>query len=177
MRFFYRNDSASTCSSILILLYRQLNDPDCNGPGADLMKLADDGYKCGLGSDAITAIIAGIFYLGLGITVLVCPVPKTAIITCIDCAGCCENGCGDDEEGGCGCCGEEGASGAVETTTKAQRRQINSGQEPAVNNSTVTEQYNKDGTITVTEERINPDGSKTVSVTTRPNPSAVSASV
>lgn len=151
-----------------------MNHPECSGPKADLNKLADDGYKCGLGSDAYTSIIAGVFYLGLGITVLVCPVPKTAIITCIDCKDC----CGEDGEGG-GCCGEEGSSGAVE---KAHRRQINSGVEQAlggggVGGSTVTETFNNDGTVTVTQETINPDGSKTVSVTTRPNPSAVSAAV
>eukprot|EP00579_Thalassiosira_antarctica_P001593 CAMPEP_0201870268 /NCGR_PEP_ID=MMETSP0902-20130614/3431_1 /ASSEMBLY_ACC=CAM_ASM_000551 /TAXON_ID=420261 /ORGANISM="Thalassiosira antarctica, Strain CCMP982" /LENGTH=373 /DNA_ID=CAMNT_0048395855 /DNA_START=94 /DNA_END=1215 /DNA_ORIENTATION=+ len=47
------------------------------------------------------------------------------------------------------------------------------------NNSTVTKTYSNDGTVTVREERSYPDGSTTVSVTvtTRPNASDVSASV
>ena len=157
-----------------------LNLPVCSGDLADLRKLDDEGYSCNLGSDAVTAIIAAIFYLGMGITVLVCPVPKTQVINCIDFKKCCQDGCGGEGEEACGCCNESGTTDAVdkEATTTAQRRAINSGAAAAgAGNSTVTETYNEDGTITVKEERINADGSKTISITTKPNPEAVSASV
>ena len=63
-------------------------------------------------------------------------------------------------------------------TSTAQRRAINSGAAAAAaNNSTVTETYNEDGTITIKEESINADGSKTISITTKPNPAAVCSSV
>ena len=103
---------------------------------------------CSVGKDAIIGIVAAIFYLGIGITILVCPVPKTAVIGC--CGDCCKDGC---DEGGCRCCGEESAeavNNGVETTK-----------------SFVTETYNVDGSVTVKEEKLNTDGSKTTTVTTR----------
>lgn len=160
-----------------------LNLPACSGDLADLRKLNDEGYTCNLGSDAVTAIIAAIFYLGLGVTVLICPPPKTQVIDCIDFKTCCKDGCSENGEEACGCCGGAGTMNAVENgaTSTAQRRAINSGAAAApvaANNSTVTETYNEDdGTITIKEESINADGSKTISITTKPNPAAVSASV
>jgi len=159
-----------------------LNLPACSGDLADLRKLNDEGYTCNLGSDAVTAIIAAIFYLGLGVTVLICPTPKTQVIDCIDFKKCCKDGCSENDEDACGCCGGAGTMNAVENgaTSTAQRRAINSGAAAApaaASNSTVTETYNEDGTITIKEESINADGSKTISITTKPNPAAVSASV
>ena len=47
-----------------------------------LLFLIDEEYirDCKPSGGAITAIIAGIFYLGVGINILFCPVPKTAVI-------------------------------------------------------------------------------------------------
>lgn len=108
-----------------------------------------DPVKCDLGSDGIVGIFAAIFYLGLGITMIVCPVPNSAVLTCIG-EGCCK-------DGGCDCCGEEAAQVAVETPQVAKQKVLS---------------YNPDGTVTVSKETINPDGSKTVMVTTRPNEDA-----
>lgn len=158
------------CFVSQMLTLMMLNLPSCKGSLKAAMVDLDENFQCNLGSDAIVAIVAAIFYLGLGITVLVCPVPKTAVITCIDFTKCCQDGCNED----CGCCIEDGA---VETTSKTQRRMINNGQaspSPSTSsNITVTETtYNEDGTVTVKEETVHADGSKTVSITTKPQAAA-----
>mmetsp|Transcript_6658 Transcript_6658/g.8808 ORF Transcript_6658/g.8808 Transcript_6658/m.8808 type:complete len:221 (+) Transcript_6658:240-902(+) len=141
------------CFATQMLTLLVLNEDLCNGDAADALKLQDPSYQCSLGQDGATSIVAGIFFfLAIGITILVCPVPKTQVITCCN-ADCCTDG---DEEGG-GCCGGD----AVE---EAQ-------------NVTVTEIYNDDGTVTVKEERLNRDGTVTVSMTTRPVSNKASASV
>ena len=137
---------------------------DCNGEQVDALKAADSNFQCNLGKDAITGIVAAIFYLGIGITMLVCPVPKTAVITC--CGDCCKEGC---DEGGCDCCGDKSTE-AVKVTNGNRSIQgmsisVNDGEE--ITNSVVTETFNADGSVTIKEERINIDGSKTVTTTTR----------
>jgi len=148
---------------------------DCTGDSADALKIADPAFQCNLGSDGAISIAAAILYLVLGVTILVCPVPKTAVLTCF--GDCCKNICGEDEEA-CGCCSEDATQGAVIETsgTRGGGNTSSTGVNQA-SNSTVTETNNDDGTVTVKEEQINPDGSITVSVTTRSNASAVSASV
>jgi len=147
------------CFATQMLTLLILNEDICNGDDADALKVQDPAYQCNLGTDGVTSIVAGIFYLGIGITVLVCPVPKTQVVTCCKC-DCCED---DGEEGG-GCCGEDATEGAVTNTSGPGVGGSNNG------NITVTETLNDDGTVTVKEERTNPDGSITVSVTTKPNP-------
>lgn len=154
------------CFLTQMLTLLMLNHDKCYGEDADKEKLSYPDYGCRLGKDAITAIIAGIFYLGMGITVLICPVPKTAVITC--CGDCCKGGCGDEDE--CGCCAEAGTTGAVIDTSGEKKKS-------EMYNSTVTETYNADGTITIREEKMNPDGSKTIKETIKPNPAAATASV
>lgn len=156
------------CFVAQILTLLMLNDDTCNGDDADAQKLVDPAFQCNLGSDAVLSIIAAIFYLGIGITVLVCPVPKTQVLTCL--GNCCKDICGEGEEAGCGCCTEDATTGAVVETTNADGI-------TQANRSTVTETYNDDGTIAVREEKTNPDGSTTVSVTTKPSSDPVSASV
>jgi len=155
------------CFATQMLTLLTLNHDICTGDAADALKLQDPGYQCNLGSDGVTSIMAGIFYLGIGITVLVCPVPKTQVLTCFKC-DCCE----DDGDEGCGCCSEEATQGAVVETSRTGGGGSGGNNN---NNTTVTETYNDDGTVTVKEERTNPDGSITVSVTTKPNPSTSAA--
>ena len=133
---------------------------ECNEEETDAVSL----YQCNLGKDAVTGIIAAIFYLGIGITVLVCPIPKTAVISF--CGKCCKDGC---DEGGCDCCNET----SVEEVKSIPGERPLQGITDSVNdcknvtNSAVTETYNADGTVTIKEERINADGSKTVLITKR----------
>lgn len=164
-----------------------LNHSICAGEAANALKIQDEAYQCNIGPDGVTSIMAAVFYLGLGITILVCPVPKTAVITCM--GDCCKDVCGEDEEAGCGCRGEDATKGVVtveiETTSASGPKGENSSipgsigieQSSKVNDSTVTETYNDDGTVTVKAERTNPDGSTTVSITTKPVAPAASTSV
>ena len=98
------------CFATQMLTLLILNESLCNGEDADAAKIVDPAFQCNLGSDGATSIAAAIFYLGIGITILVCPVPKTAVLTCF--GGCCKNICGEDEEA-CGCCSEDATLGAV----------------------------------------------------------------
>ena len=51
---------------------------------------------CSLKIDGVTAVFAALFYLEIGIMVLLCPVPKSKVLTCInsseDIIGCCHDG-------------------------------------------------------------------------------------
>jgi len=164
------------CFVTQILTLLIMNESMCTGEDADAIKITDPTYQCGLGSDGSVSIVAAIFYLGMGITILFCPVPQKAVFgTCF--GNCLKDGCGGDEEA-CGCCGEDATQGAVVETsgTRSGGNNRSVGVEQA-HNSTVTETYNADGTVSVKDERINPDGTTTVSITTRPNASALSASV
>lgn len=173
------------CSLAQMLTLLMLNDSRCNGENASDTRIVEVGhgaYQCSLGPDAVISIIAAIFYLGIGITILLCPVPKTAFITC--CCNCCKGGCSEDE-GACGCCDKNASQGAVIETPSAHIGTNNKsvGIKQA-SKSTWIETQN-DGAITVKEEQIHPEYSRNVSVTTRPNVSdevsdevsAVSASV
>ena len=181
------------CFAAQMLTLLALNHSICNGEAADQLKINDQAYQCGLGPDAVTSIVAAIFYLGIGVTILVCPVPKTAVITCMD--KCCKDVCVDDEEGGCGCCGEEASVGAVVKAGNSSPPGGEAGsipgpivnapgvggtsipgsidatsvEQPNSADTTVTETYNEDGSVTIKEERVDPtNGSLTVSITTRP---------
>ena len=56
------------CFLFQMLTLLMLNENECDG-------------ECKPSGGAVTAIIAGIFYLGVGINILMCPAPKTAVIT------------------------------------------------------------------------------------------------
>jgi len=164
-----------------------LNHSICSGEAANALKIQDEAYQCNIGTDGVTSIMAAAFYLGLGITILVCPVPKTAVITCM--GDCCKDACGEDEEAGCGCCGEDATKGAVagaiETASTSGPKgetssipgSIGGEQSSKAVDSTVTETYNDDGTVTIKTERTNADGSTSVSVTTKPVAPAASTPV
>lgn len=100
---------------------------------------------CITANDAITAIFAAIFYLGIGLTVLISPVPTTAVINCC-------NGCNQEN-----CCGEGTTQGAVvvpECTLPSDKL----AQQPG--NSMVEKTENLDGTTTIKTTTFNPDGSQ-----------------
>lgn len=113
-----------------------LKDTNCKG-------------KCKPSGGAVTAIFAGLFYLGVGINILICPTPKTAAI--IFDGNCCQNGSVQAVEG---------------RDNKAYEvPDVHAGDGNA-ENSTVTRTYNADGSLTVTKEVINPNGTKSVTITT-----------
>ena len=115
---------------------------------------------CKLETDAITGIFAGIFYLGIGITMLVCPVPKTSVI-----ASCHEYVQNGSDESGCNCCGKQHIQDADNRGSKNDESENSS--DGNSNTSSAAEKYNADGTVTTKYKRTNPDGSKTVSYITR----------
>ena len=150
------------CFITQMLTFLILGTSACAGAQADVIKLADPDYKCKLGSDAITAIFAAIFYLGIGLTVLISPVPTTAVINCC-------NGCNQEN-----CCGEGATKGAVvvpECTLPSDKL----AQQPG--NSIVEKTENIDGTTTIKTTTFNPDGSQSVSIITKQSDSVAMASV
>ena len=108
----------------------------CNGNLNDMVTVAtgmDLGLHCSLATDSSSAIVASIFFLALGILILVCPTPKEPA-----CSG------GNCRDEGC-CCGQQSAVIG----------------HPG--------QVTPDGIVIMKEERINPDGTKSVTITTKPS--------
>ena len=120
-----------------------------------------DESKCKLGSDGITSIFAALFYLGIGIAMFICPVPKTAVVTSNKWTDCCKIG----GKGACDCCGEQSTTQAtVQDAKKNSPVEIDSNN---VVNSVTEEKYNADGTITVEEQHVEDDGTKVITITTK----------
>eukprot|EP01082_Thalassiosira_pseudonana_P000296 g346.t1 g346 contig1:838211-839114(-) len=120
-----------------------------------------DESKCKLGSDGITSIFAALFYLGIGIAMFVCPIPKTAVVTSNKWTDCCKIG----GNGACDCCGEQSTTqSTVQDAKKNSPVEIDSNN---VVNSVTEEKYNADGTITVKEQHVEDDGTKVITITTK----------
>ena len=159
------------CFATQLLTFLILNNDACNGNINDMIGMEiqqDIGLSCELATDSYTAIVAGIFFLTLGVLILVCPTPKAAVISAQNCGGasCCSDQQGSLEEGQRQVVPEPVQK--LASLTVPYNSNVMAAPGDAMSESTLTETFNPDGTITIREEKVNYDGSKSITITTKP---------
>ena len=134
------------CFVTQLLVFLVLDNDVCNGTINDQVLTlldVDVGLTCDLSTDAHYAIASSVFFLTLGVMIIICPTPQKSVIKAF-----------------CDACSEQKYG--------SQQVSPSSVTLPSGNNvPTHTEIYNPDGSVTVKEERVNRDGTKSIVMTSR----------
>lgn len=157
------------CFFTQLLTFLVLNNDACNGKINSDVKANLDfdlGIYCDLSNDSYIAIVASIFYLSLGVLILVCPTPKVRIISktnCgnVKCCECCEEPNDESED-------RPDKIAPLPEKHKNVRTYYYNPQTIPPGSIKKSKKHHSDGSVVIREEWMNPDGSKSVTHTTIP---------
>lgn len=160
------NSSTGTyfvCFIAQLLTFLILNNEICTGSVNDtvlmLTKDFDIGLNCSISTRGYCSVFASVFFLILGILIVVCPTPKVHLLKGLTC-------CGDKNAGMTKksvLIGSRNFNCIVTTIHVSILFHVNTGCET----SKKTETHNPDGSITIKEEKHNKDGTKSITIKTK----------